>query len=211
MLHNVLLPLVNPTFLQDLSLAVLDSNVHCNESILSHLSDIWRIVDINHLKALIVMSLSGVEMVTLDVVETVGAVCSGHGHHLGEVGEINSVLALLASRNDGQEVVAPHDLLGNKGGPDLAGGAGGLRGAVEEDDQLKVLFVERVHRHLKEGAVLVDDVVESERTYEEEVVFPSIYHKVNVHLVHDDCLPVWCVGCPQQLTIDLASDHQGLA
>lgn len=148
---------------------------------------------------------------TLDVVETVGTVRSSHWHHLGEVGEVYSVLALLASGNDGQEVVAPHDLLGNKGGPDLAGGAGGLCGAVQEDDQLELLFVERVHCHLKEGAALVDDVEECERTYKEEVILASIHHEVNVHLVHDNRLPIWCVCCPQQLSIDLASNHQGLA
>lgn len=69
-------------------------------------------------------------MMTLDVVVTVGTVCSGHWHHLGEVGEIYSVLALLASRDDGQEVVAPHDLLRYKRGPDLAGRAGGLCGTI---------------------------------------------------------------------------------
>lgn len=177
----------------------------------SHLGDIWVVMDINHLKALVVMSISGVVMMTLDIVEAVSTVCCGHWNHLGEVGEIHSVLALLASGYNRQEVVAPHDLLRNKGGPDLAGGAGGLCSAVQEDNQLKLLFVERVHRHLEEGAALVDGVVERERADEEEVVLPSIYHEVNVHLIHDDRLPVWCVCCSQQLAVDLAPDHQGLA
>lgn len=69
-------------------------------------------------------------MVTLDVVETVSTMCGGHWHRLGEVGEIYSIFALLASGDDRQEVVAPHDLLRNKGGPNLAGRAGGLCGAI---------------------------------------------------------------------------------
>lgn len=157
------------------------------------------------------MSLSGVVVVALDVVETVGTVCSSHMHHLGEVGEIYSVLALLASGNDGQEVVAPHDLRRNKGGPHLAGGAGGLRRAVQEDDQLKLLLVERVHRHLEERAALVNDVVEREWANEEEVVFASVHREVDIHLVHDDRLPVWRVCRSQQLAVELASYHQGLA
>lgn len=70
--------------------------------------------------------------------------------------------------------------------------------------------MERVHCHLKEWTVLFNDVVQSERTHEEEVVLPSVYHEVNVHLIHDDCLPIWCVCRSQQLAIDLASNHQGL-
>lgn len=69
-------------------------------------------------------------MMTLDVVVTVGTVCSGHWHDFGEVGEIYPVLALFASGDDGQEVVAPHDLLRNKRSPDLTGRAGGLCCAV---------------------------------------------------------------------------------
>lgn len=157
------------------------------------------------------MSISGVMMVTLDVVEAVGAVCSSYWHHLGEVGKVYSVFALLTSGNYGKEVVAPHDLLRNKGGPHLAGRAGGLSCAFQEDNQLKLMLVECIHRHLEKGAALVDDVVECERTYEEEVVLPSVHHEVNVQLVHDDRLPIWRVGRSQQLAVDLASYHQGLA
>lgn len=99
-------------------------------STISHLGDVWVIVDVDHLEALVIVSVPGVVVMTLDVVETVGAMRGGHRQHLGEVREIDSVLALLASGYDGQEVVAPHDLLRNKGGPDLAGGAGGLCGAI---------------------------------------------------------------------------------
>lgn len=97
-----------------------------NVSTISHLGDILRIIDINHLKSLVVISISGVVVVTLDVVETVGTVCGGHWHHFGEIGEIYSVLALLASGDDWQEVVAPHNLLRNKRCPYLAGGARGF-------------------------------------------------------------------------------------
>lgn len=179
-------------------------------SLSSHFGNIWGVVDINHLKAPVVVSVSGVVMVTPDVVETVGTVRRGHRHHLGEVGEVYSVLALLASGNDGQEVEAPHDFQRDEGGPDLAGRAGGLCGAVQEDHQLKLLLVERVHRHLKEGAALVDDVVEREGTDKEQVVLPGVDHEVDVHLVHDDRLPVCCVCCPKQLAVDLAPNHQGL-
>lgn len=88
---------------------------------------------------------------------------------------------------------------------------GGLCGAVEEDDQLKLLFVERVHGHVEEGATFVDDVVERERTHKEEVVLPGVHREVDAHLVHDDRLPFGRVRCPQQLAIDLASYHEGLA
>lgn len=71
--------------------------------------------------------------------------------------------------------------------------------------------MERVHRHLEERAALVDDVIQRERTHKEKVVLPGIHHEVNIHLVHDDRLPVRCICCSQQLAIDLASYHQGLA
>lgn len=176
-----------------------------------HFGDALGIDDVDHLKALIFMSVPRVVMVTLDVVEAVGAVRGGHWHHFGEVGEIHPVLSVLASGDDGQEVKAPHNLLGNERGPDLAGGAGGLGGAVKEDDQLKVLLVQRVHRHLKEGAALVDPVVERERTHEEEVVLASVHHEVYVDLVHDHRLPVGRAGGPEELAVDLAPDHQSLA
>lgn len=155
------------------------------------------------------MSISRVVMMTLDVVETVSTVCSCRWHDLGEVGEVYSVLAFFASGNDGQEVVAPHNLLRNKGGSDLTGRASGLCSAIKEDDQLKLLLVERVYCHLKERTTLVNDVVECEGTYKEKVVLTSIYHEINVHLVHDDGLTIWCVCGPQQLAIDLAPNHQG--
>lgn len=150
-------------------------------------------------------------MVTLDVVEAVGAVCSGHRHHFGEVGKVHPVLSIFAPGDDGQEVEAPHDLLWNERSPDLAGGTGGLGGAIQEDDQLEILLVKCVHRHFKEGAALVYDVVECQRTNKEEVVLASVHHEVYVDLVHDHCLPVSCVSGPEELTVDLAPYHQGLA
>lgn len=149
-------------------------------------------------------------MVPFDVVETVGTVCGGHGHDLGEVGEVHFVLAFFAPGDDGEEVVAPHDLLGDERGPHLARGAGGLRCAIQEHHQLKLLHVQGVHRHLKEGAAAVYHVVEREGAHKEQVVLPHVHREVDVHLVHDDGLPVRRVGGPQQLAVDLAPDHQGL-
>lgn len=71
--------------------------------------------------------------------------------------------------------------------------------------------MECVHCHLKERASIVNHMVECERAHKEKVVLPSVHHELNVHLVHDDCLPVGFDGCPQQLAVDLAPDHQGLA
>lgn len=161
----------------------------------------------NYFKALIIKSISRVVVMTLNVVEAVGTVCSRDWYNLGEVGEVYSVPALFASGNDGQEVVAPHDLLRNKGGPNLAGRAGRLGRAVEEDDQLKLLLLERVHGHFKEGTTLVDDVVKCQGTYKEEVVLPSIYHELNVDLVHYNGLAIWCICCPQHLAVNLAANH----
>lgn len=185
------------------------ANTSLSCSNISHLGDTRRILDVNDFKALIVVSISGMVMMTLNVVEAVGTVCSRHWYHLGEVGEVYSVPALFTSGNDGQEVVAPHDFLRNKGGPDLAGRAGGLGCAIQEDDQLKILLVECVHCHLKEGTAFVNDVVQGKGTHKEEVVLPSIDHEVNVHLVHNNCVAIWCVRCSQHLAINLAANHQG--
>ena len=65
-----------------------------------------------------------------------------------------------------------------------------------------------VHRHREEGAAPVYHVVEREGTHEEQIVLPAVHQEVDVHLVHDDGLPVCHVGCLQQLAVDLAPDHQ---
>lgn len=93
----------------------------------------------------------------------------------------------------------------------MAGGAGGLGRAIQEHHQLKFLLVHCVHGHLEERAALVNYMVQRERAHEEEVVLTGIHHEVNINLVHDDCLPIWRVCCPQQLAVDLAPYHQGLA
>ena len=59
-------------------------------------------------------------MVPFEVVETADTVCGGHGHYLGEVGEVHPVFALLAPGDNGDEVIAPHDLPWDEGGAYLA-------------------------------------------------------------------------------------------
>ena len=134
----------------------------------------------------------------------------GYGHGPGEVREVHPVLSALGAGDDGQEAVAPLDLLGYEGGADLAGGARGFGRTVEEDHQLELLQVEGVRGHAEEGAGLVDDVADRERTDEEEVVLARVHHKVDAHLVHDDGLALGRDGCPQQFAVDLAPDQEGL-
>ena len=190
---------------------IIYNRIHISpeQKAVSHLGDCRVLLrNINGLKPLIDLSFPGVEMVPFEVVETADTVCSGHGHYPGEVREVHPVLALLAPGDDGEEVIAPHDLPRDEGGAHLARGAGGLRCAIQKHHQLKLLPVQGVHGHLEEGAVPVDHVVEREGTHEEQVVLPSFHREVDVHLVHDDGLPVCRVGCPQQLAVDLAPDHQ---
>lgn len=51
-------------------------------SVGSHLGDARRILDVDHFEALIIVSISRVVMMTLNVVEAVGAVRSRHWYHL---------------------------------------------------------------------------------------------------------------------------------
>ncbi|CAG5870307.1 unnamed protein product [Menidia menidia] len=98
-----------------------------------------------------------------------------------------------------------------RGGPDLAGRAGGFGCTVQEDHQLKVLLGEGVGGQLVERTGLIDHVVEGQRTHKEQVVLASVNHEVNVHLIQDDG-PTIRSGCgPQQLPIDLTSNQQGLS
>lgn len=50
-------------------------------SISSHLGEARRILDVDHFEALIIVSISRVVMMTLNVVEAVGAVRSRHWYH----------------------------------------------------------------------------------------------------------------------------------
>lgn len=98
-------------------ITVFCSSGHIN----SHLGHIRLFKVIIHFKFPVVDSVNAVEVVCLHVVEAVGTMCSGHGHHFGEVGEVHSVLALFTAGDDWQEAVTPHDLLRDEGSPDLAG------------------------------------------------------------------------------------------
>lgn len=176
-----------------------------------HFCDIRGVVDFNHFKPLVFTSKRGVVMVAFNIVVTVGTMRCCHWYNFSKVGEVYSIFPLFASRDDGHKVVAPHELVGNVGGPDLTRRTRRLCRSVQEDHQLKVLVVDVVYCHLKERAALVDDVVQSERAHKEGVVIPSIHHEVDAHLIHYDCLPVRCCCGSQKFAIDLASNHQGLA
>lgn len=80
-------------------------------------------------------------MVPCLIVIAIGAVSGWHWHHFGEVGKVHAVFSLLAARDYREQVVTPHDFLGDVGSPDLAGGAGGLGRALQEDHELKLLLM----------------------------------------------------------------------
>ena len=58
--------------------------------------------------------------------------------HLVEEGEVGHVLPRWGEGDDGRELVAPQDLVGQVGGAHLAGGRGGLHRGAQDDQQLEV-------------------------------------------------------------------------
>ena len=177
----------------------------------SHLRDVHKVVDVDHLEAQVVdaallLAVAAVVPLVHVALEAVDAVRRGHPDALGKVREIHVVLSGLGAGDDGQEAVPPLDLLRDVGGPDLAGGAGGLGRPVQEHHQLEVLLGESVDWELVEGTRHVDHVVEGQRANEEQVVLASVDHEVDVHLVQNDGLSVRRVRGPQQLAVDLAAD-----
>lgn len=133
-----------------------------------------------------------------------------HHHGSGEVGKVHAVLAHLVAGDNGQEAVSPLDLLGDEGGPYLAGGAGGLGRPIQKDHQLKVLLLEGVCCHIVEQTGLVNDMVQCQRADKKQVVLASVHCKVNAYLVQNYSFAVRRDSCPMQLAVDLAPDELGL-
>lgn len=136
---------------------------------------------------------------------------SVHSHCLAEVLEVHSVFPFFGLGHDGSEAVPPEHLLGDVGRPHLAGGTGGLHGAIQKHHQLKVLLQEGFCCHVEEGAVLVYDVVNGEGRDEEEILVAGVHNELNVDLVQDDGLPLGGDGGLEQLPVDVAPDQQALA
>lgn len=178
--------------------------------ICSHFSDVYRLMNVNDLKAQVVNShLMLVVAVVVSLVcvslKALDAVRRGDPDTFGKIWEVHVVLSCLRARDDWQKTVSPLDFLWDVGGSDLTGGTGGLGCAFQKDHQLKVLLGESISRHLVERAWSIDYMVESQGANEKQVIFASIHQKVYVHLVQNDGLSICCGCCPEQLAIDLAA------
>lgn len=167
-------------------------------------------IDFGQDKARIVITFLLFGFGFLLVVETEGTVGSLHGHCLAEVLEVHPVFPFFGLGHDGSKAVPPEHLLGDVGRPHLAGGTGGLHGAIQKHHQLKVLLQEGFCCHVEEGAVLVYDVVNGEGRDEEKILVASVHHEFDVDLVQDDGLPLGGDGGFQQLPVDVAAYQQAL-
>ncbi|KAG7279207.1 LOW QUALITY PROTEIN: hypothetical protein CRUP_013599 [Coryphaenoides rupestris] len=119
--------------------------------------------------------------------------------HFIKEAKVSDIAAAVGAEQHRLELVAPQDLLRHVGRAALAGGGGGLHGGIEGHQELKVSGEQILGCQARQGAALVQHVVEGQRE-DEEGAFPAGVHKLMLlwctSVFSPSCVSLGCSSLP---------------
>ncbi|KAK0148785.1 TIP41-like protein [Merluccius polli] len=130
--------------------------------------------------------------------------------HFIKEAKVGHITPVVGAEEHRLELVAPQDLLGDVGCAALTGGGGGLHGGVQGHQQLKVSGVQVLGRQARQGAALVQDVVESQGENEEGALSAGVHVEIHAALVDQRLLALLRHFGVEELARELALDQQAL-